>query len=247
MNTIDAKKLFANETPDISDTWASVSDYGWTQLDPGLIAAFRWHGEWKVGFVTAKHEEFGERRVSFCAHFVTDYKEQILTADINDVFVPRALTAIYRGSAIPEAVCLERFKPDDLTVLARPVSNPDHWMIPCIGDISILYPDGTALPIGYADTKGDAEFPPIKVSRVLLKTYSDCGRLKAMVKVELNNLFCLNGLHVVESDLGLYVRYPENPFYQYEDYQALFYPIDAELRRHIEDSVLEEYHKATEA
>ena len=45
----------------------------------------------------------------------------------------------------------------------------------------------------------------------------------------------------MEGENGLFVAYPNDPFYKGEDYRSVCFPITRQLREHIETCVLEKY------
>lgn len=67
------------------------------------------------------------------------------------------------------------------------------------------------------------------------------GRIRALAEVTLNGQLTLRQLRVVDGEGGLYVSYPNDPFYKGEDYRSIFFPVTRELREHIEEVVLEKY------
>lgn len=71
------------------------------------------------------------------------------------------------------------------------------------------------------------------------------GRVKAIANIVLNDQIQVRGLRVMDGENGLFVGYPTDPFYKGEGYRNIFFPITAELRHHIEKSVLEKYDEAT--
>lgn len=71
------------------------------------------------------------------------------------------------------------------------------------------------------------------------------GNVKAIATVVLNDQLLLRGLRVMDGESGMFVGYPVDPFYKGEGYRNIFFPITAELRHHIEKSVLEKYDEAT--
>lgn len=79
-------------------------------------------------------------------------------------------------------------------------------------------------------------------ARVLIfKDGVNLGRIRALAEVTLNEQLTLRQLRVVEGEGGLYVSYPNDPFWKGEDYRSIFFPITRELREHIENCVLEKY------
>lgn len=71
------------------------------------------------------------------------------------------------------------------------------------------------------------------------------GRLKALANIVLNDQIQVRGLRVMDGKNGLFVGYPVDPFYKGEDFRNIVFPITAELRHHIEKSVLEKYDEVT--
>ncbi len=87
-------------------------------------------------------------------------------------------------------------------------------------------------------------YDTLAVTRVwvgIFKDGIDTGRIRAIAAVTLNDQLTLNQLRVVEGEGGLYVSYPNDPFYKGEDYRSIFFPITRELREHVEEVVLEKY------
>lgn len=71
----------------------------------------------------------------------------------------------------------------------------------------------------------------------------DAGRIRALAEVTLNRQLTLRQLRVVDGEGGLYVSYPNDPFWKGEDYRNIYFPVTRELRERIEDAVLGTYHK----
>lgn len=71
------------------------------------------------------------------------------------------------------------------------------------------------------------------------------GRVKAIANIVLNDQIQVRGLRVMYGECGLFVGYPVDPFYKGEGFRNIVFPITAELRHHIEKSVLEKYDEAT--
>ena len=71
------------------------------------------------------------------------------------------------------------------------------------------------------------------------------GRVKAIANIVLNDQIQVRGLRVMDGENGLFVGYPVDPFYKGEGFRNIVFPITAELRHHIEKSVLEKYDEAT--
>lgn len=67
------------------------------------------------------------------------------------------------------------------------------------------------------------------------------GKLRAQVRVLLNDQLQLTGLRLYDGTNGLFVSYPSDPTNKGEEYRQLFYPVTRELRDSIEKRVIEEY------
>ena len=88
----------------------------------------------------------------------------------------------------------------------------------------------------------------IEVTKVDVYPFNEgayIGRVKAIANIVLNDQIQVRGLRVMDSENGLFVGYPVDPFYKGEGYRNIFFPITAELRHYIEKSVLEKYDEAT--
>lgn len=70
------------------------------------------------------------------------------------------------------------------------------------------------------------------------------GHMKGLAQIVLNDQFMIRGLRIMDGENGLYVGYPNDPFYKGEDFRSVCNPICGQLREHIENCVLEKY-KAT--
>lgn len=88
----------------------------------------------------------------------------------------------------------------------------------------------------------------IEVTKVDVYPFNEVayiGRVKAIANIVLNDQVQVRGLRVMDGENGMFVGYPVDPFYKGEGFRNIVFPITAELRRHIEKSVLEKYDEAT--
>ena len=88
----------------------------------------------------------------------------------------------------------------------------------------------------------------IEVTKVDVYPFKKCvyiGHVKAIVNIVLNDQIIVRGLRVMEGECGLFVGYPNDPFYKGDDFRNVVSPLTAELRHHIEKRVLEKYEEAT--
>lgn len=67
------------------------------------------------------------------------------------------------------------------------------------------------------------------------------GPMKALASIVLNDQFLVRGLRIMDGENGLYVGYPNDPFYKGEDFRSICQPITRQLREHIENCILEKY------
>lgn len=70
------------------------------------------------------------------------------------------------------------------------------------------------------------------------------GSMKALATIVLNDQIQIRGLRVVDGQNGLFVSYPNDPFYKGDDFRSIILPITRQLREHIENCVLEKYQAA---
>ena len=88
----------------------------------------------------------------------------------------------------------------------------------------------------------------IEVTKVDVYPFNEgayIGRVKAIANIVLNDQVQVRGLRVMDCENGLFVGYPVDPFYKGDGFRNIVFPITAELRHHIEKSVLEKYDEAT--
>jgi stage V sporulation protein G len=72
------------------------------------------------------------------------------------------------------------------------------------------------------------------------------GNLLGVATIVLNDQFQVRGLRIMNGENGLYVSYPNDPFYKGEDFRSVCLPITRQLREHIETCVLEKYQASLE-
>ena len=70
------------------------------------------------------------------------------------------------------------------------------------------------------------------------------GNIKAMASIVLSDEIQVRGLRIKHGENGLFVSYPNDPFYKGEDYRSICNPITRALREHIESVVLAKYNEA---
>ena len=73
------------------------------------------------------------------------------------------------------------------------------------------------------------------------KETSSMGKLLGMASIVLNDQLQVHGLRIMEGENGLFVGYPNDPFYKGDDFRSVCFPMTRQLREHIENCVLEKY------
>ena len=94
------------------------------------------------------------------------------------------------------------------------------------------------------NTEHTAAFDCLAVTQVKVFPFKEgpsMGRMKGYATITLNDQFQIRGLRIMEGENGLFVAYPNDPFYKGEDYRSVCFPITRQLREHIETCVLEKY------
>jgi len=86
----------------------------------------------------------------------------------------------------------------------------------------------------------------LKITSAQVSLFKGPGKTKAMARVTINDQLQLTGLRVVDGVNGFFVSYPLDPNYKGEEYHSIYYPINKELREHIEQVVLEKYQDVRE-
>lgn len=76
------------------------------------------------------------------------------------------------------------------------------------------------------------------------KEGANLGHIKGLATIVLNDQIQIRGLRVMDGENGLYVGYPNDPFYKGEDFRSIVLPITKQLKEHIENCVLEKYQAA---
>ena len=87
-----------------------------------------------------------------------------------------------------------------------------------------------------------SEFDCLSVTQVqVFKEGPFTGKMLAKASIVLNDQFQIRGLRIMEGENGLFVGYPNDPFYKGEDFRSICFPMTRQLREHIENCVLEKY------
>ena len=108
-------------------------------------------------------------------------------------------------------------------------------------EVSVDAPMKDAHPI-------DSEFDVLAVTDVKVYVFNESANMdqvKGLATIVLNDQLKIRGLRVMEGINGMYVAYPNDPFYKGEELRAGVFPMTRQLREHIENCILEKYRDAT--
>ena len=78
------------------------------------------------------------------------------------------------------------------------------------------------------------------------------GCIKALANITFEDQFVVRGLRVVNGSNGLFIGYPNDPFFKQEEggeteFKNICFPITRALREHIEEKVLTKYQAVMQA
>ena len=94
------------------------------------------------------------------------------------------------------------------------------------------------------NTENTTAFDCLSVTQVKVYPFKEgpsMGKMLGMASIVLNDQLLVRHLRIMDGENGLYVAYPNNPFYNGEDYRSVCFPMKRQLREHIENCVLEKY------
>lgn len=98
--------------------------------------------------------------------------------------------------------------------------------------------------IGFDEKEKPCAFDCLAVTNVQvfpLREGVGFGKIKALASIVLNDQIQIRGLRVIDGENGLFVGYPNDPFYKGDEFRSLVSPLTRLLREHIENCVLEKY------
>ncbi len=92
--------------------------------------------------------------------------------------------------------------------------------------------------------KVSTAFDCLAVTQVSVWPFKDganLGHMKGLAQIVLNDQMVIRGLRIMDGENGMFVGYPNDPFYKGEDFRTICNPVTRQLREHIENCVLEKY------
>lgn len=94
----------------------------------------------------------------------------------------------------------------------------------------------------------------LEITQVQIFTFKvqSLGSIKALANITIEDQFVVRGLRVVDGCNGLFVGYPNDPFYkqaegEVAEFRNLCFPITRALRERIEEKVITKYQAITQA
>ena len=95
-----------------------------------------------------------------------------------------------------------------------------------------------------AEKETSSAFDCLAVTQVQVFPFKEgpfMGKMLALASIVLNDQLIVRHLRIMKGVNGLYVAYPNDPFYKGEDIHSVCFPMTRQLREHIENCVLEKY------
>lgn len=85
----------------------------------------------------------------------------------------------------------------------------------------------------------------MKITDVRVRRIAQSGKMKAVVSITLDNEFVVHDIKVIEGEKGLFVAMPSKKAADGE-YRDIAHPINAEMRKMVEDNILRKYRECLE-
>ena len=89
------------------------------------------------------------------------------------------------------------------------------------------------------NTKNARQFPPLVISDVRIYPANGKGNILAYASIELNGIFTVHGLRVLQGNDGPFVSMPQRIVK--DEYKDICHPNIRETRKEITDAVLDKY------
>lgn len=241
-NTINADAIVCDR--DYKDLgWQPLDSFGWGELEPGHIVAVDTAHGIAIGFVASKTETVDQEfNLTVSPVFGSDWRDHVFETTYNSVRVAPLTALVWTEAPLPTLAVAERYEPSNGTFYCRTLDDTSGYIHIPEDRIAFATSDGTIRLEG-CDRKRHWISARVKV----FGDEAGMKDIKAVADVTIDDELTLRQLRVVDGKNGLYVGYPNDPFYKGEDYRSMFFPVSRELRAAIEDAVLQEYRKAAEA
>lgn len=86
----------------------------------------------------------------------------------------------------------------------------------------------------------------MKITDIKVRKIADEGKMKCIVSVTFDDLFVVHDIKVIEGQNGLFIAMPSRKVKE-GVFRDIAHPINAEMRKIVEDAIIEEYQKAVES
>lgn len=94
------------------------------------------------------------------------------------------------------------------------------------------------------DRYNSPSFDCLAVTEVQVFPFKDgvtLGHIKGLATIVLNDQIQIRGLRIMDGTNGMFVAYPNDPFYKGDEFRSICLPMTRQLKEHIENCVLEKY------
>ena len=86
----------------------------------------------------------------------------------------------------------------------------------------------------------------MKITDVRVRRIAKVGKMKAVVSITLDSEFVVHDIKVIEGEKGLFVAMPSKKMADGE-YRDIAHPINSDMRRMMEETILQKYAESLEA
>ena len=85
----------------------------------------------------------------------------------------------------------------------------------------------------------------MRITDVRVRRITQSGKMKAVVLITLDNEFVVHDIKVIDGEKGLFIAMPSRKSADGE-YRDIAHPINADMRKLVEDTILQTYRKCLE-
>ena len=85
----------------------------------------------------------------------------------------------------------------------------------------------------------------MRITDVRVRRITQSGKMKAVVSITLDNEFVVHDIKVIDGEKGLFIAMPSRKSADGE-YRDIAHPINADMRKLVEDTILQKYRECLE-
>ena len=85
----------------------------------------------------------------------------------------------------------------------------------------------------------------MRITDVRVRRITQSGKMKAVVSITLDNEFVVHDIKVIDGEKGLFITMPSRKSADGE-YRDIAHPINADMRKLVEDTILQTYRECLE-